>query len=200
MENHREQQPMSEHEFTLVLQCPADIDETLIDRIYGKCSDCTVSSRYGTVYVEFCREGRDLAKAILSAIRDVHSLGLVVRRVDVCSLVTQAEIARRAGLSRQVIHNYVTGQRRASPSEGEAFPSAACSISDEEAPLWNWCEVAAWLHRHDLIKESALSDAFVIDAVNNRLDHDFLWRLDPKRAKSLSKGLNELLDECECCQ
>ena len=95
----------------------------------------------------FSRNAASLKDAILSAIRDVQNanIGALVLRVDTCNVVTQADIARKIGRTRQLVHQYITGQR--GPG---GFPAPVCNITDG-VPLWFWCEVAYWLRQNDMI-------------------------------------------------
>jgi hypothetical protein len=87
-----------------------------------------------------------------------------VIRVEGCDLVSQADIARRIGRSRQLVHQYITGKR--GPG---SFPPAMCHLSGESA-LWIWCDVAHWLWRNDMIREEMLLDAQQIAGINTVLD------------------------------
>jgi hypothetical protein len=84
------------------------------------------------VFLTFSRTAASLKEAIFSAIGDVRkaNIGADVLRVDVCNLVTQADIARKIGRTRQLVHQYITGVR--GPG---GFPSPACDITDGD-PLW----------------------------------------------------------------
>lgn len=180
---------MPEFDFTLILQEPVDLDEVTAEKIYSKCNDCTVGSRAGSVFVEFDREGQDLERAVVSAIHDLSSIGLIVRRVDACGLVTQSEIARRAKLTRQAINNYATGRR------GKNFPTPVCQIEDDHAPLWSWCEVSHWLVQNQLAEPELMNEAFVLDIINSKLEQRFLKRVEPV----LLERINRLLEDCESC-
>ena len=67
--------------------------------------------------------------------------------MDSCNLVTQSEIARKIGRSRQLVSQYIAGTR--GPG---GFPAPAHNIADG-ASLWHWSEVASWLWQHDMVKE-----------------------------------------------
>ena len=87
-----------------------------------------------------------------------------VVRVDCSTLLTQAEIARKLGKSRQAISQYIRGGR--GPG---GFSAPARKPSDTEkgaGPLWQWCDVAAWLCRHDLAPQRLLDNAEAIDTIN----------------------------------
>jgi len=104
----------AEHDFTLVLTGFTRLTERVENALYeAGCDDATLSMRCGRPYLTFSRVAPSLKEAILSAIRDVRKAGIGadVLRVDDCSLVTQADIARKIGRSRQLVHQYITGTR-----------------------------------------------------------------------------------------
>jgi hypothetical protein len=166
----------SEHDFILVLDGVTAITREIEDALFeAGCDDATISSRSGRLFVSFTRTGPSLLEAILSAIQDVEKaqIGAIILRVDDCNLVTQAEIARKIGRSRQVVHQFISGER--GPG---GFPPPSCHIVDE-APLWRWCEVAYWLWQNGMLKENALRDAQDLEMVNAALEINRLRRLDP---------------------
>jgi hypothetical protein len=166
-----------EHDFTLVLAGITELTPEVEDALFeAGCDDATISVRFGRVYLTFSRTASSVKDAILSALDNVKKAGIgaSVLRVDVCDLVTQADIARRIGRSRQLVHQYIIGSR--GPG---GFPAPACDIT-EGAPLWYWCEVAYWLWQNDMIKEDALREAQEIAVINCVLDLDHQRQLDPE--------------------
>lgn len=180
-----------EYDFTLLLDADAITEELERALFEGGCDDATIALRFGCVYLSFTRERDSLLAAVISAIRDVRKAGFAVRRIDSCNLVTQAEIATRTGRSRQVIHNYVNGNR--GPG---GFPPPVCHIDDDHAPLWYWCEVASWLSEHDMISKEDQDQALVVDLVNNLLDLQRQKCLAPETAAMIFESLGAL--DCEC--
>jgi hypothetical protein len=165
-----------EHDFILVLDGITEITRTIEDALFqAGCDDATISSRSGRVFLSFTRGSPSLLDAILSAIRDVEAaeIGATILRVDDCNLVTQAEIARKIGRSRQVVHQFISGVR--GPG---GFPPPSCHIADE-ASLWRWSEVAYWLWQNGMLEENALRDAQDLETVNSVLEFNRLKRLDP---------------------
>jgi len=178
-----------EHEFALVLTGISDFDDNILEALLeAGCDDATVSLQHGKVSMDFTRTALSLKDAVVSAIRDVRraGIGADVLRVDDCNLVTQAEIGRRSGRSRQVIHQYYLGQR--GPG---GFPSPVCQISDN-APLWRWCEVAFWMRRHNMIKEQDLVDARDLELINLILDYQHQLHIAPEEIESLSTELGSI--------
>jgi len=149
------------------------------------CDDGTISMRSGRPFITFSRRAPSLKDAIISAINDIRKAGIGadVFRVDYCSLVTQADIARRIGRSRQLVHQYITGQR--GPG---GFPPPACVIGDE-APLWYWCEVAYWLWQNNMIKEEVLREAEEIEIINDLLKLERQNSEHPERTQEIIKAI-----------
>lgn len=157
----------TEYDFALVLTGVNEITDDIASAIYASgCDDATVSVRSGRAYVTFSRRAESMKAAVLSAIENVMAanVGVKVLRIDDCNLVTQSEIARRSGRSRQVIHQYITGIR--GPG---GFPPPACCLCDE-SPLWNWCEVCGWLWENNMLKEEVLRSAEEVEVINNVLE------------------------------
>ena len=156
-----------EHDFSLVVGgVPALTPEVENALFEAGCDDATLSIRYGLLYVEFSRSADSLKDALLSAIRDVQKAGIgaEVIRVDACNLVSAAEIARRIGRSRQLVHQYMTGRR--GPG---GFPPPECHLS-EGAPLWAWCAVSHWLAQNDILRPEDSWSAEVVAAINNAME------------------------------
>jgi hypothetical protein len=126
-----------------------------------------------------------LSKAVVSAIRDVTNakIGARVVRVDEFSLVTQAEIARKIGRSRQLVNQYITGVR--GPG---GFPGPACDITDG-FPLWRWCEVAQWLFQNGMIRETELRAAETVAVINSVLEFVYHRQLNPELVVELFSDL-----------
>ncbi len=110
-------------------------------------------------------------------------VGADVLRVDNCDLVTQADIARRVGRSRQLVHQYITGER--GPG---GFPPPVCHVSDE-SPLWTWCEVAYWLWQNDMIKEDVVLEAQHIAIINAVLELHHQKQLAPDLINEVSQSV-----------
>lgn len=166
----------NEYDFALVLTGISEVTTEVEDALFkAGCDDATISVRCGRVFLTFSRTTRSLMDAILSAIQDVRKAktGAEVLRVDVSSLVTQAEIARKIGRSRQLVHQYMTGVR--GPG---GFPAPVCDVTDG-ASLWQWSEVAHWLWQNDMIKEDVLREAQAAAVINSVLDLEHQRRAEP---------------------
>jgi hypothetical protein len=176
----------TEHEFVLALDGVPEVDETVENALFDAgCDDCTIALQSGRVFLTFTRVAESMEKAILSAIRDVRkaNIGATVLRVDHCNLVTQAEIARKIGRTRQQVHQYVTGERGSG-----GFPPPACYITDK-APVWRWCEVAHWLCQNSVLKENALQAALAVDLINSVLEFCHQQRMNPESMQRMLQGL-----------
>jgi hypothetical protein len=176
-----------EYDFTLALDGASEPSEALEDALFDAgCDDATLSFRSGRGYLAFSRSSHTLGAAILSAIRDVRAAkaGVDVLRVDVCDLVTQADIARRIGRTRQLVNQYITGKR--GPG---GFPPPVCHIADESA-LWMWCDVAYWLWRNDMIREEDLLDAQQLAGINTVLDLHRQQRHSPALIQEAMQVIN----------
>jgi hypothetical protein len=171
-----------EFEFVLVLTGITELTSAVEDALFeAGCDDATLSVRFGRVYLTFSRTAPTLKDAILSAIQDVRKaqVGADILRVDSCNLVTQAEIARRIGRTRQLVHQYITSAR--GPG---GFPPPACQISDD-SPLWYWSEVAYWLRTNDMIKDDDFREAQLIDVINSALDLQHQRERDPQLTEEI---------------
>ena len=156
-----------EFDFTLVLTGFDYLTTALEDAILKACDDGTLAMAPGRPYLTFSREAASMKVAILSAIHDVRGIGMGVDvlRVDYCTLVTQAEIARKIGKSRQLVFQYIQGVR--GPG---GFPAPVCDLVEGQ-PIWNWSEVASWLWENNMVKESVLRDAEAVDTINVVLEY-----------------------------
>jgi hypothetical protein len=176
-----------EHDFALVLTGAVGLPEGAEDALFeAGCDDATLSVRSGRVYLTFSRIAPTLKAAMLSAIQDVRKakIGLDVLRVDDCNLVTQSDIARRISRTRQLVHQYINGER--GPG---GFPSPACHICDE-SPLWYWCEVSYWLWQNDMIKQEVLREAEDVAVINAVLE----LRHQRKSAPGLAEEIMQSID------
>jgi len=176
----------SEHEFTLILSGVTDITTELEDALFDAgCSDATISMSFGRVYLEFVRREASLKDAIISAINDVRASAIdgYLVRVDECDLVTPSEIARRIDRPRQVVHQYIHGER--GPGR---FPPPTCNLNDG-APLWDWCEVAYWLCENSFISEEKLRNAQDLAIINHVLELENQRRLSPDHTQEIVDAL-----------
>ena len=176
-----------EYDFALVIDGVAELTSDVEDALFDAgCDDATFSIQYGRLYAEFSRRAASLKDAILSAIRNVRQahIGAAVLRVDECDLVTPSEIARRIGRSRQLVFQYINGQR--GPG---GFPPPECHLS-EGAPLWAWCAVSQWLAQDNIIRPEEGWNAEVIAAINNSLETARQQGRNPALVKEISRAVH----------
>jgi hypothetical protein len=175
-----------EFDFSLVLSGVHELTTEVEDALFeAGCDDATLSVRYGNLCLEFSRAANSFLEAILSAIQDVRkaNIGADVARVDECDLVTPAEIARRIGRSRQLVHQYMTGQR--GPGR---FPAPDCNLTDG-APLWAWCAVSYWLCENDMIRPEELRHAEIVAAINNVLQRESQRERNPALVEEIVRAV-----------
>jgi hypothetical protein len=132
---------MATYEFTLRLDREVTADEA--DTLYGVFHDGSIVTGPGETEIEFTREAPTLAVAIVSAIRDVESVGnLRVTGAGQEDLVSMLDIARRTRRSREAVRLWAAGQR--GPG---GFPSPAWESPAGER-FWRWPAVARWVREH----------------------------------------------------
>lgn len=74
---------MNVYEFVIVLDDVEMANDDLADRLFDAgCDDGTLYSSGGEAAVGFAREAESLEQAIRSAVADLRSAGILVRRVD----------------------------------------------------------------------------------------------------------------------
>lgn len=187
---------MPEHDFTLILSGISDFTDEQVDKLFEcGCDDATVAQRYGRVFVTFSRESESMVSAIVSAILDIKraDIGASVLRVDTCNLVTQAEVARRLGRSRQNIEQYINGRR--GPG---GFPAPACNITEGQ-PLYYWCEVAYWACQHKLLSEKDNSEAQEIATLNTILELEHQKAIAPEMTAAMIEQFQLCSPEEKTC-
>ena len=171
----------SEHEFVLVLSGSTDLDDSLMDALFeAGCDDATPSLKYGRISMMFTRVAPSFQEAVYTAIRDVKKTGLAdVYSMDECSLVSQADIARRIGKSRQYVGQCIAGTK--GPG---GFPGPVCGISEGHS-LWSWCEVSFWLWENGISSKEKLDESRTVAAINAILDWNRQRLNDPLRTEEL---------------
>lgn len=176
-----------EFDFALVLSGVSELSDDVMDKLFeAGCSDATPTLVYGNIWLEFSRTAPSLKDAILSAIKDVckSNIGAAVVQVAECDLITQAEIARRIGKSRQYVHQLLIGTR--GPG---GFPPPVAQLSND-VYLWQWCAVSYWLYQNNLIKPEYVEDAETIVAVNAALLYkDLQIGRNPKLLDEVTKAI-----------
>jgi hypothetical protein len=130
---------MPAHEFMLKLN--REVTDEEIEALFeAGCADAGVETGpLGTV-LDFTRAAPTLAEALVSAVRDIEKVpGLRAIGVLCDNMVTLAQIAERAGVSREAVRLWANGQRR----HGGFPPPVVMTPAGEK--LWDWPRVADWL-------------------------------------------------------
>jgi transcriptional regulator with XRE-family HTH domain len=151
---------MKVHAFAIVASGLDPDAEDFEDRFFAAgCDDATISVQKGLIVLEFAREAKSFSQAIVSAYADVREAGARVERFEPDPLVSLSEIATRTGLSRAAISLYANGER------GRAFPAPIARVTSE-SPLWDWIEVARWMHESGKLNAEALLQARILHEAN----------------------------------
>lgn len=154
---------MTEFEFTYIASAEDIEDPNLEDRFFeAGCSDATLIVTKGLIAACFTRESDNYIHAVCSAYRDMLNTGVTVQRFEPDYLVSQTEIAKRAGLTRAAVSNYVKGDR------GSSFPRPYARVTSN-SPLWDWVSVSSWLHDNGQISREAVIQARMGRVVNLHL-------------------------------
>lgn len=121
-----------------------------------------MTKRKGLTVFAFSSDEPSYAKSVASGVALVHALGGRVERIEPDHLVSQADIAERASISKASISLY---NRAGSDSD---FPLPVARVTSSTA-LWDWCEVADWLRRRRRLSRDEVVQAHVIRAANDSL-------------------------------
>jgi hypothetical protein len=148
---------LNAYEFVLKLNRELSDDE--IEALYeAGLDDAGIETGPLGALADFSREARSLAEAIASAVRDIEKVpGLRATGVQCDNMVTAADIASRAGVSREAARLWTTGQR--GPG---GFPRPTLITTGGEK-VWDWQQVARWLAEH---KEQAEANAALSPALH----------------------------------
>jgi len=173
---------MKTHNFTIIASgAGATADDEIADRLFeAGCDDATLSFQKGVLVLEFERSARTFITALLSAVREVESAGLQVERIEPDYLVNASDIAKRSGLGRAAISLYASGSR------GRGFPSPVARVTTD-SPLWDWVEVASWMHREKKLPLDVAVQARVMREVNRVVVEK--PRSSPRITKKLEREL-----------
>jgi hypothetical protein len=134
----------------------ADFEEKFLN---AGCDDATISVQKGAIVLEFTREARNFAHALVSAVKGVKSTGAKVEHIEPDYLVSLSDIAARAEVSKASISLYAKGER------AEGFPAPVARITTE-SPLWDWFEVARWMYKRRSLSLNAVVEAKMVREAN----------------------------------
>src|SRR5674476_1612514 len=100
---------MKTYEFTFVVDHRLSEDE--VDGLFDRADDVTPEREQARTLLGFDRQATSLAEALVSALRDVESAGLIVGSVRSEDLVTLKEIAARTRRSYESVRLLAAGKR-----------------------------------------------------------------------------------------
>lgn len=154
---------MKTYEFSIIASgLDPEADDFELRFYDAGCDDATVAFQRGHIILDFAREAISAEDAIASAVSAAEAAGATVDRVEPDPLVTLAEIAARAGVTRAAITQYGKGRR------ASGFPPPAAKVTSSN-PLWRWSLVARWLCRRGKLSEAAAAEAEAVERANERL-------------------------------
>lgn len=151
---------MKTYEFTIIATGLDPYAADFADRFFeAGCDDATISFQKGAIILDFDREARSFGHALQSAMANVEAAGAEVVHVEPDHLVSLSDIAVRAGITRAAASNYAKGER------GKDFPAPVARVTTE-SPLWDWVDVARWLHRQGRLAIDELIRARMVRNAN----------------------------------
>lgn len=156
--------PKNEYEFSIVIRDADFSDLNVHDSLFESgCDDALICANNNTVYLQFTREANSAQEAILLALSNIRDAGFNDLIIEESNAITISDIASKAELSRQAIHNYVKGHR----GDGN-FPKPIAGLSSNN-PLYDWYEVAQWLNNHNALSDESLEVAHVARKFNHNI-------------------------------
>lgn len=143
---------MRRYEFILKLNRNVTPEE--VEALYeAGCGDGAVETGPLGALIDFSREAPGLAAALVSAVHDIEKVeGLRAVGVQCQNMVTMADIADRAGVTREAVRLWAAGQRGA----GNFPPPVMITTGGEK--IWDWEQVDRWLaEREEPARHPAMS-------------------------------------------
>ncbi len=178
---------MKEYDFALIATSEKNVDAELIIQIANHlfdvgADDCTVSSSGNALVIEFDRESESYKDAVISAIKQVQSInGFTVKSVDAGQYVGLSDAAELSDLTRSALSKYSKGER----GDG-LFPTPYLRVNSK-APLYDWSEIATWLHAKNLLSSELVENAKFTSTINTAL------KLKNGELDEVSSLVNELV-------
>jgi predicted DNA-binding transcriptional regulator AlpA len=147
---------MSIYHFTIVVRDASSDLTDLEDQFFEiGCEDALLCQHNGTICLEFDREAKSAAEAIRSALDTIRTLGFNDLIVEEHGFSTLAEMAERAGMSRQALSLYAQNKR----GNGD-FPKPMYGLASKSA-IYLWSEVATWLFKRGKLDQEKYEVATV---------------------------------------
>lgn len=169
---------MKKFEFAIIASGMDPEDEDFEDVFYeAGCADATLAFQKGVIILEFSRKAVSFSQAVISACENVLSAGAKIERIEPDHLVSLSEIAERCPLTKQAISLYTEAKR------GSGFPNPVVRVTSRH-PLWDWSEVAEWLHEHqklsleEVVQARIVKEANVHFEANEMPDDNFTRKLE----------------------
>ena len=155
---------MTTFEFTIIATGLDPEANNFESRFYdGACNDASVSFQKGHILLDFARDADSLEQAISTAVLDAQEAGATVERIEPDPLVSLADIASRADMSRGAMTNYVQGLRQV------GFPPPRLRVTTK-SPMWDWADVAIWLYQKERVAREVALHAVIVSAANGALE------------------------------
>ncbi|WP_155128803.1 helix-turn-helix transcriptional regulator [[Actinomadura] parvosata] len=160
-----------EYEFRFVVD-GASVDDATAVEVLERELDALLFRGGGVDLLDIAADGDDALDAAMNAARSVadHVPALRLLRLH-RDLVGIPEIAERVGVTRQNVHQWVTGQRR----HKGVTPFPASEGTAGRTQVWLWVEVNAWLKQQGLddgvARPNRIDMADIDSALNCKLQH-----------------------------
>jgi hypothetical protein len=169
---------MKRFNFTIIASGLDPEAEDFADRFFeAGCDDATISYQKGVIILDFNREGRSLAQALISAVVDVDRAGAKVEHIEPDFLVSMSDIAERAKTSRAAVSLFAMGKRR------KDFPAPVARVTTS-SPLWDWAEITRWMYRKHKVSHDVVVEAKVVRAANRALEGGFKQAIFARKLKA----------------
>lgn len=156
---------MKTYTFELLLTNASYDDEELDAKLFeAGCDDAALIFSNGIAELAFDREAESLEVAVLSAIKDAETTGVIVTQVLPGDLVSVCEIARRIKKSKQYISQLISGSKGSG-----TFPRPKSQLT-KKSYLWSWSEVCEWLYENGKLELDTLEEANFFAVINLALN------------------------------
>lgn len=151
-------------EFSIVAIGLDPQDQDFEARFFDRgADDATISFQRGVIIADFVRDAPNVNEALSSAMEAVREVGARIVRIEPDPLVSLADIAERAHLTRAAVSLYASGQR------GRDFPRPVARVTSD-SPLWDWADVAGWLVNAKRLEQQLWVQARAIAEMNRGLE------------------------------
>jgi hypothetical protein len=184
MPKKRDRRRPNEYEFCLILEGIDGVDDDMIGKLLKVgCGDAIFGRLNGRAFADFGREADSFEDAVLSACRDIGRAGIGVTgfRLDDDDYVSQADIARKIGMSKQSVSMYASGAR--GPG---GFPRPRVLSKDA---LYSWAEVSEWLGRAGKLPADVAAEAETRKLIQAILEFGHFARTHPTTVRGFASAI-----------